>query len=487
MGDRSDEAENTGPAHLEGAAPRPDATGDEELSVGPPPAGRDRWSGSGPGRGGLLWGTPPLWPEAAAAPPRRRRSVRSIAVAALLVAMVGAGVGIGHVVWSAGAPASASAGPPGFSSGGSGFPDPYPGLGGGNPLTGPSGSAVPGGGSGQSSPASSGPADVSSVAARVDPAVVDINVTFDGQVPGAGTGIVLTPGGEILTNNHVVEGATSLRVTDVGNGKTYGGTVVGYDATADVAVVQLTDASGLQTAEIGSSSKVAVGDPVVAIGNAGGTGGTPTASGGSVTALDQAITATDELSGTSEDLTGLIATNADIQPGDSGGPLVSSAGRVIGMDTAAAQGFSLSAQASQGFAIPIDKALSIASQIVSGAGSSNVHVGATAYLGVLVSTSSSSTQPNPGGSLDPFGGQNGSTGSGGALVSGVVPGGPAAGAGLAEGDVITSLGGQRVTSASGLTRLIQRYEPGDRVEVGWTDGTGSTHTATVTLGTGPAQ
>jgi len=127
-------------------------------------------------------------------------------------------------------------------------------------------------------------------------------------------------------------------VTDVGNNKTYTASVVGYDRTKDVAVLQLHNASGLTTATLGNSSNASVGEDVVGIGNAGGTGGTPSAVGGTVTALNQSITASDDGDGTSEQLSGLIETNADIQPGDSGGSLVNTSGDVIGMDTAASAG-----------------------------------------------------------------------------------------------------------------------------------------------------
>jgi S1-C subfamily serine protease len=343
-------------------------------------------------------------------------------------------------------------------------------------------------GSGSSGSANTaGPSDASSIAATVEPALVDVNVTFDGQEPGAGTGIVLTSNGEVLTNNHVVEGATSISVTDIGNGKTYAATVVGYDATDDVAVVQLANASGLRTAKIGNSSGAALGDAVVAIGNAGGTGGTPTATGGSITALNQAITASDEISGANENLTGLIETDANIQPGDSGGSLVNASGEVIGMDTAAAQGFALSSQTDQGYAIPINKALSIASQIESGSASSTIHVGPTAYLGVFISTSGSRSSPYSGGYVDPFGSQNGSSATSGALINGVARGGPAAKAGLAEGDAIISIDGRSVGSAADLSSLIQHYQPGESVHVGWIDASGQSHTSAVTLGSGPAQ
>jgi S1-C subfamily serine protease len=323
----------------------------------------------------------------------------------------------------------------------------------------------------------------------VNPALVDINVSFGyQQTSGAGTGIVLTSNGEILTNNHVIEGATSIRVTDIGNGKTYSATVVGYDATDDVAVIQLQNASGLQTAKIGDSSKVSVGDAVVAIGNAGGAGGTPTAAGGSVTGLNQSITAADELTGKAENLTGLIETNADIQSGDSGGSLVNSSGQVIGMDTAGSQSYALSSQTSQGYAVPINKALSIVHQIESGTSTSSVHVGPTAFLGLLTSSSGSpGGSPFSGGSYSPFGNQGSGSSVSGAVVAGVVNGSAAQQAGLSQGDVITSLDGHTINSASDITAVVSSHKPGDRVQIGWTDTAGQTHTATVTLGSGPAQ
>ena len=182
-----------------------------------------------------------------------------------------------------------------------------------------------------------------------------------------------------------------ISVTDVGNGKTYTASVVGYDRTKDIAVLQLHNASGLTTANLANSSTASVGEDVVGVGNAGGTGGTPSAAGGTVTALNQSITASDEGDGTSEQLSGLIETNADIQPGDSGGALVNTSGQVLGIDTAASAGFSFQSNdqssGTQGFAIPIDTALTIARQIVAGNSSSTVHIGTTAFLGVEVSQS----------------------------------------------------------------------------------------------------
>jgi len=178
------------------------------------------------------------------------------------------------------------------------------------------------------------------VEAKVDPGLVDVVSTIDyGEGEAAGTGIVLTSSGEVLTNNHVVEGATSIKVADIGNGKTYTAAVVGYDATSDVAVIKLQDASGLQTASLGNSGTVAVGESVVAIGNAGGVGGTPSAAPGTVTGLDQSITASDGSTGSAEQLANLVETDADVQPGDSGGPLVDTSGQVVAIDTAGSSTF----------------------------------------------------------------------------------------------------------------------------------------------------
>jgi len=328
----------------------------------------------------------------------------------------------------------------------------------------------------------------SQIASRVDPGIVDVTSTLGFQNATAkGTGIVLTSNGEILTNNHVINGATSVNVTDVGNGKTYKATVVGYDESHDIAVLQLSGASGLTTATTGDSSTVKVGDGVVALGNAGGAGGTPAVAAGSVTALNQSITASDESSGSSEQLTGLIETNADIQAGDSGGPLVNSHAQVIGIDTAASSSFQFggnggnggfgggfgnggsgsSGSATQGFAIPINTALSIAKQIEGGQGSSTVHVGPTAFLGLEIA-----------GTNQGF--------SQGVQLAGTQSGTPAAEAGLGQGDVVTALDGKSVSTGTDITEILVGHHPGDKVSIAWTDTGGQSHTATLTLGTGPA-
>ena len=309
------------------------------------------------------------------------------------------------------------------------------------------------------------------IASRVDPGIVDVTSTLGYQEATAmGTGIVLTSNGEILTNNHVIDGATSISVTDIGNGKTYSATVVGYDNSQDIAVLQLEGASGLTTANIGNSSSAAVGQGVVGIGNAGGTGGTPSSAGGSITALNQSITASNDLDGTNEQLAGLIETNADIQAGDSGGPLVNTSGQVLGIDTAGSESYSLQGSSSSGgdgYAIPINTAISIAQQIEAGQSSSTVHVGTTAFLGVLLSGSSSQGTGSGFG-----GGTSGSSSTSGATISSAVQNGAAANAGLTGGDTITSLDGQSVTTESSLSTIVSSLKVGQTVSISYTDTSG---------------
>jgi S1-C subfamily serine protease len=314
---------------------------------------------------------------------------------------------------------------------------------------------------------------VASIAATVNKGVVDINTELGFQGgSAAGTGMVLTSSGEVLTNNHVIQGSTKITVTVVDTGRTYTAHVVGTDPSEDVAVIQLEGASGLKTITA-SKSAVAVGDAVVASGNAGGRGGTPTAVAGTVVALGQAITATDETGSNPERLTDLIQVNAAIESGDSGGPLANQAGEVIGMDSAAeVNGTRFRATSTAGFAIPIAKAISIAQQIESGKASTTVHIGLPAFLGVQIAGTT-----GRGGTV---------AGPAGALIAGVERGTPAATIGLAAGDTITSVDGQAVTSATGLTTSLQSAHPGDQVSIGWTDQAGTQHTARATLIAGPA-
>jgi S1-C subfamily serine protease len=241
-----------------------------------------------------------------------------------------------------------------------------------------------------------------------------------------------------------------------------------------VALIQLQDASGLTTAKLASSS-ASTGQAVVAIGNAGGTGGTPTSAGGSVTALHQSITANDELTGGSEQLSGLIEVNANIEAGDSGGPLVNAAGEVVGMDTAATDSFAFSAEGNEGFAIPLSEALVVAHDIEAGRGNSTVHVGATGFLGLLEDPQTNQS----------FLGGAGSSSVNGVVINNVVPGSPAQEAGIGGGDVVTALDGHAVSTPAELEHLMVPHHPGNKVSLTWVDSTGVSHTATVSLASGP--
>jgi S1-C subfamily serine protease len=320
--------------------------------------------------------------------------------------------------------------------------------------------------------------NASEIAAQIDPAIVDITSTLSLEgATAAGTGMVVTPSGEVLTNNHVIEGETSITAKVGNRSQTYNARVLGTDPTDDVALLQIEGVSGLPTVKLGASSKVTIGQPVVAIGNALNLPGPPKVTQGTTTALGRSITVRDGL-GHAEQLSNLIQTNAALQPGNSGGPLIDANGRVIGMNTAAAAD-STDATSNVGFAIPIDAANSIVQQIQVGHESTNVRLGATAFLGVVLRPDD--TGNGPGGS--PRGG--GSIGSG-ALIQSVNGGSPAAGAGLGGGDTITSFDGQPVSSAATLTQLVHTKHPGDTVTIGWTDSSGQQRSASVRLTSGPA-
>ena len=277
-----------------------------------------------------------------------------------------------------------------------------------------------------------------------------------GDTGGAGTGMILTSNGTVLTNHHVIEGATSIEVEVVSTGETYEADVVGYDDSADVAVLQLQDASDLTPVDLDRNEKVAVGDEIVAVGNANGDGGAASAAAGVVTDLDQEITA--QSASGSEELTGLIEVDADVVAGDSGGALLDADGQVIGMTTAASSG-----QADiVGYAVPIDDAVTIVRRIVSGDESDTIHIGDSAFLGVQ---------------LDPQ--------SQVPLVAGTVEDSAAAKAQIPTGSTITALDGTAVATADELSDLIAQHAPGDDVAITWVDANGAEQTATVTLGTGP--
>jgi S1-C subfamily serine protease len=281
---------------------------------------------------------------------------------------------------------------------------------------------------------------------------------------GAGTGMILTPSGEVLTSNHVIRGATQIRVRVPDTGRTYRARVLGYSISADVALLKLTGATGLESVSLGNSSTVDVGDAVTAVGNEGGTG-TLAVKEGTITRRAVSITVGDEESAAR--LRRVLETSADLRQGDSGGPLLDSAGRVVGVNAAAS--FSRSGD-SDGYAVPINRARTITTQIRSGTSTATVHVGPTPFLGVSLAP------PAEGEST-----------ARGVLVAGVSPGSPASRAGIQPGDVIDSFNGNPVRTRSELVTRLLRWRPGDRVRVGWVDGFGARDSATVTLASGPPQ
>lgn len=329
----------------------------------------------------------PATAAASPAPPRRSRRHRLViaSTAAAVTVVVGSAFGLAASAGAFGSTRTATTASGSTIHGalrlGGGYGSSYygygaggyaPGLGGPGPASGASGD-------GSAASASTASATLASATSTQEVGVVDVTsqLGYD-DAESAGTGLVLTANGEILTNNHVVEDSTSIAVTVVATGVSYTATVVGTDVTDDIAVLQLTGASGLTTANIDSTDAAAVGDAVTGVGNAGGTGGTPSASPGQVTATDQTITTAAEQTAVSETLSGLIETDADIQAGDSGGPLFNAHDQVIGIDTAAQQGGTTTA----GYAIPIGTALTIAGHIEAGDASSTIALGYPAFLGI---------------------------------------------------------------------------------------------------------
>jgi S1-C subfamily serine protease len=335
----------------------------------------------------------------------------------------------------------------------------------------------------------------------VEPGVVDVAANLQYlQETAKGTGFVIdAAAGLVLTNNHVIDGATSVTVTSVTSGQSYPARILGYDVTNDIAVLQLRGATGLTAVTTGDSSHLRVGTPVLAIGNEAGQGGSPTVAPGVISSLDRTIVARDQSSGLTETLHGMMQTSADIRPGDSGGPLADAAGRVIGIDTAAGGSTVYS-----GYAIPINQALPIARQIAAGRPGRHVQIGLPAFLGVLLPDSTSASPQRQASQQLRQTGAVSSSGRGctdgdttatpasiapvrsGALVDGVLCGTAAAAADLFAGDVITSIGGQTVTSPGSLTTLVSRYRPGSKAALAWVAPGGSPHTAVVTLTAGPA-
>lgn len=428
------------------ASPNP---GPAEWGAGPWAPPQPAWGTTG---GPAVW--PPM-PPMPAAPPKTRRGLAALAALALVLASAGVGAGVAIAVHN--------------NSNTRTFDSATHNSLGNNPPTGNGGTGgtLPRGNG--TVPSGSGSLDMSAIAANVDPAIVNIDTTL-AQGRAAGTGMLISSTGEILTNNHVIADATSIKVVIGGTGPSHDAKVVGYDVTEDVALLQITDnVSNLPTITFGDPNKAQVGDPVVAIGNAGGKGGTPSVSQGLITALDQEVTAGDP-GGNQETLEGMIQINAPIQPGDSGGALVDENGRILGMNTAAAGGGRFNSTGSNiGFAIPIDNAVGIVSQIRSGVETDKVHIGDRALLGVQVAD---------------LGGQSAPV-TAGARVEKVQDNTGASDAGLQIGDVLVSIDGKPVTDSASLRSALAPRHPGDSIRVGWVDSTGQKHEASVKLVVGP--
>jgi S1-C subfamily serine protease len=360
---------------------------------------------------------------------------------------------------------------------------------------------------------SSSPLSVAAVQKKVDPGLVDLTSTLKYQSETAdGTGMVLSSSGLVLTNNHVIDGATNVTAKLVLDpSRTYQARVVGYDDTDDVALLQLVGASGLTPVSFGNSAQVSLGTQVLALGNAEGRGGVTPAQG-IINALNRSIQASDQGSGTTENLSHMLQTDAPIRQGDSGGALANRAGQVIGMVTAANTSTSSQSGSSGGtlgYAIPINTALSIARQIASQKASSTVNIGLPGFLGVQVATSRSANprqqasdeEQSGGGGVTPGGNQAACQNSNaelsipariapaasGALVLGVLCGTPAQVGGLAAGDVILAVDGQAVTTPGSLTGITAKYHPGDVVSVRWQGISGAKHTTSMKLDSGPAR
>jgi S1-C subfamily serine protease len=343
---------------------------------------------------------------------------------------------------------------------------------------------------------------------KVEPGLVLINTTLQyNSEQAAGTGMVINSDGLVLTNNHVIEDSTSITALDLGNNRKYTGKIIGYDETGDVALIQLQNASGLRTVPIGDSSGVNVGASVLAMGNAEGQGAIVPAAG-SVTALNQTITASDSGGSiTSETLHGMIQTDANVVSGDSGGPLADAAGQVIGMDTAGSGGNFPNAQSSDGYAIPIDTALSLARQIAAGQASSTIMLGYPAFMGIYIASGTTSASPTAQAQQQEqgssgFGGFGGTPAcytddsglsvpdqianvSSGTLIIGTICGSPAQSIGMTAGSVITAVNGHAVGSPSSLTGIVSKYKPGQSIDVTWVTPSGRHETHSLALTAGP--
>jgi S1-C subfamily serine protease len=434
----SEERETVSPA----ASDTPTEPSQGEMPAYAPPAGIDSWfptssSLSPPSDDGSP-GTEPstlVLAGTGAPAPSRRPNPRTVAVALAAVVLIAALVGFGSVLHHRHHQASPATSVPATSI---------------SDTT--------------STSTSLAAESTGSIVRQLDPAVVDVNTinqTDTGYAIAAATGMIVSSDGYIVTNNHVVEEATRIRVAIEGHSTQYKATFVGADPAADVAVIKVDGLTGLPTVHLGNSSTVSVGDRVVAIGNAHGLGGTPAVTTGTIQQLGRSITATDDITTRPEHLTGMIETSATIQPGNSGGPLVDDHAEVIGMNTAADPGGAL------GYALPIDRVRAIAGAIEDGRSGAGITLGLRAFLGVV-------GQPPASGSTPA-----------GVHITRIVLGDPAAEGGVEPGDVIVDFDGTPTPSVFVLQRLVLARNPGDVATVTYQSPNGL-ETTTVRLVKGPA-
>ncbi|APE37448.1 protease [Nocardia mangyaensis] len=310
------------------------------------------------------------------------------------------------------------------------------------------------------------PLDPVLVADQVRPALVNISVESSPLgIGAAGSGIVLTADGQVLTSHHVIKGAEVLTVTGIGNGLAYNATVLGYDSAADIALLSLTGASGLATARLGTSADLRIRQEVLAIGDAGGDGGAPDSVAGPITGLNATIIAMNSADLTRKALHGMVEIAAPVVGGQSGGALVDATGAVVGVITAASGERGRTehqTKPANGYAVPIDTAVRIVEQIRSGTPTESVHIGPTATLGVQI------VDAEPAG----------------AQVNWAFYGQPARAAGIGTGDIITAVDGRAITTAKALRSAINVRKPADVVLLDVIAPDGTTRTVEVVLGWG---
>jgi S1-C subfamily serine protease len=287
------------------------------------------------------------------------------------------------------------------------------------------------------------------------------------QGKGVGTGFIVRQDGIIVTNCHVVEGGSKITVsTSAAKPQQYDARVIGGDCQHDLAVLKI-DATGLPTVPLGDSAALELGQPVVAIGYALALEGGPTVTSGIVSSLDRTITVPDPSCTVCQNgrrvYTDVIQTDAAINHGNSGGPLLNMHGQVVGINSAGDD----NAQ-NIGFAIAIDAAKSAIQQAVSDP------LAAAAYLGVTSQT------VTPGIAM-----QLGLSVQSGAYVIATTTGGPAAQAGIKDGDVITAIDGSNVASADDVGSILAKLAPGQTVGVDVAEPHGGSHRVDITLGTRP--